>query len=148
MLTQYQPNKYAISRQKATVIKIVVLTHCIVPDKPWAETLEFISRYCVAFRTRKKQLYIGSLLKAGVRQVRHLAKVSECTDKVLPIYWKCKHLNMHLICPVCLFGFVSLNGPPSVFLDSLWESFQKFWSWQRCHSHTVFPKWPLVDSEC
>ena len=34
MLTQYQPNKYAISRQKATVIKIVVLTHCIVPDKP------------------------------------------------------------------------------------------------------------------
>lgn len=129
MLTQYQPNKYAINRQKATVIKIAGLTYYIVSDLPWGENLEFIFRYCVVFSSRKKALHSGSLLKARVGQVRLLAKTSEFIEKVLPVYLKIKSLNEHLICPVCLFGLVYLNKNhsfASVFLDLWWGSCQKF----------------------
>lgn len=64
MLTHYQLNKYAISRQKATVITITALTYYLVPDLSGVENLEFIFRYCVAFRLRKEEWHAGPLLKA------------------------------------------------------------------------------------
>lgn len=42
--------------------------------------------------------------------MRLVAKISECTEKVFPVYLKIKCLNVHLICPVCLFDYVSLKG--------------------------------------
>lgn len=64
MLTQYQPNKDSISRQKATVIKITVLICYAASDLPWTENLEFIFRYNVAFSPGNKELYICSFLKS------------------------------------------------------------------------------------
>lgn len=101
MLTHYQINKYAISRQKATVITITVLTYYLVPDLSEVENLEFIFRYCVAFRLRKEKRHIGPLLKARAGQVGLLARISEFGERVLPVCLKTKCSNERLICPVC-----------------------------------------------
>lgn len=77
MLTHYQLNKYAISRQKATVIKITVLTYYLAPDLSEVENLEFIFRYCVAFSLRKEEMHTGPLLKARAGQVGLLARINE-----------------------------------------------------------------------
>lgn len=42
--------------------------------------------------------------------MRLLAKISEYIARVLPVFLKIKSLNVHLICPVCLFGLVGLSA--------------------------------------
>lgn len=102
MLTQYQFNKYAISRQKATVIKITVLAYYSAPYLSAVENLEFIFRYCMAFSPNKEELHICSLWKAIAGQVGLLARIREFRERVLPVYLKTKCFN----CPVCLFGLI------------------------------------------